>query len=302
VKNRSSETIIRKPGEIEGKDFIIDGLKDCHVALFDYSAQVQIDGCVGCTFFIGPCEGSFFIRDCSSCKVIVMCGQFRTRDCHDVDALIHCSKGQPVIETSSNIQFGPFPSHFASYTHLNSQMKKANINPWDTEWSNVHDFSPSGEENNANWGFLDKKNMTEEQFFGGGVGEELELLRDKDNVSDLVLVPDTSAICVKNSFEEIGFVMMCGPEPEELAREVVSCCASSSSLHVSHDGDSPQIVQLLRSRSCEMKISELKKIHTMHMSASSAVPDDIKDGVVIGAEFGGGKGVWRDWLRYYQRK
>ena len=111
------------------------------------------------------------------------------------------------------------------------------------------------------------------------MGEELDLLRDKDNVSDLVLVPDTSAICVKNSFEEIGFVMMCGPEPEELAREVVSCCALSSSS--SDDGESPQIVQLLRSRSCEMKISELKRIHAMHMSASSAVSDDIKDGVLV---------------------
>ena len=40
-KERSGETLIKRPGEIDGKAFIIGNLTDCKVYLYDQSAQVS---------------------------------------------------------------------------------------------------------------------------------------------------------------------------------------------------------------------------------------------------------------------
>jgi len=51
--------------------------------------------------------------------------------------MLFVSAGQPVIESSKNIRFGPF--HY-SYFSLRGQFEAAKLNPWNSEWSNVHDF------------------------------------------------------------------------------------------------------------------------------------------------------------------
>ena len=82
-ENKENETLIKSPGEINGRDFLISNLKNCEVFLCDYLAQVFIkyfiksqffyyftrffvDDCVNCRINIGPIEGSLFVRDCSS--------------------------------------------------------------------------------------------------------------------------------------------------------------------------------------------------------------------------------------------
>ena len=40
-KDRTGEELIKKPGDINGIDFMIRGLNDCTVYILDYTAQVS---------------------------------------------------------------------------------------------------------------------------------------------------------------------------------------------------------------------------------------------------------------------
>jgi hypothetical protein len=48
------------------------------VCMFCY-VQVAVDYCKNTRMFIGPVEGSIFIRNCENCVITVACRQFRTR-------------------------------------------------------------------------------------------------------------------------------------------------------------------------------------------------------------------------------
>ena len=104
--SKTGETLVKVPGKIDGKAFVIGMLEDCKVYLYDHSAQVSgilpsrnhllslehfllhlsriyqfcraflqitIDKCKNCTFVIGPIKGSIFLRDCENCIVHVAC-------------------------------------------------------------------------------------------------------------------------------------------------------------------------------------------------------------------------------------
>ena len=55
--------------------------------------------------------GSLFLRDCKRCRVVAACGQFRTRDCQQVDTYLHCST-QPIIEASTQMRFACYQLYY----------------------------------------------------------------------------------------------------------------------------------------------------------------------------------------------
>ena len=73
---------------------------------------MTVDDCINCKIFIGPVkvggwlvsvvatgpQGSVFVRDCTNCVVVVACGQFRTRDCRNLDAFL-CVNTQVTLYT-----------------------------------------------------------------------------------------------------------------------------------------------------------------------------------------------------------
>ncbi len=63
-KNKSDETLVKFPGEINGIDFCIKNLSNCEVYLMDRIAQIFIDDCKNCKIYTGPIDGSLFIRNC----------------------------------------------------------------------------------------------------------------------------------------------------------------------------------------------------------------------------------------------
>jgi protein XRP2 len=58
-----------------------------------------------------------------------------TRECEDLDILLYVSAGQPVIESTSNVRLGCFEFN---YFGLAEQFAAAGLDPWYSEWSNVH--------------------------------------------------------------------------------------------------------------------------------------------------------------------
>ena len=56
-------TKIKLPGSLGSEiPFQIEDCTKCIIFICDNSAQVTIDNCIDCFIFIGPCEGSLFIR------------------------------------------------------------------------------------------------------------------------------------------------------------------------------------------------------------------------------------------------
>mmetsp|Transcript_4252 Transcript_4252/g.6757 ORF Transcript_4252/g.6757 Transcript_4252/m.6757 type:complete len:462 (-) Transcript_4252:263-1648(-) len=161
AKKLRGKQVTRGPGTIKGQSFTIDNCKACTIFLCDNTAAVTIDDCRDCVFFIAPCESSVFIRNCKDCKMVVACRQFRTRECEGVDVMLYCAAGQPIIEMSSKIRFTGFNY---SYFKLGAQFRAARMNVWDTEWSNVFDFTKSSSmKNNSTGALIDGDNNDEDQ-------------------------------------------------------------------------------------------------------------------------------------------
>lgn len=104
LENKKGETIVKLPDSINGNQYIIQNLEDCFVYIFDHTAIVTVDDCKNCRFFIGPCKGSIFIRNCNDCNFAIICQQFRTRDCKRITTFLSCAT-QPIIEASTSMRF-----------------------------------------------------------------------------------------------------------------------------------------------------------------------------------------------------
>ena len=165
--SKTGETLLKQPGAIRGYDFAIENLKNCVVYLLDRSAQITVDECQGCRFYIGPVEGSIFFRDCTDCTVSVCCQQLRTKNCHHVvfNAFV---TSDPTIEYSDDLQFGPY--NFA-YPLLDEHLSAAKLQVEDDHWSQIFDFNR--EEGVQHWALQNPANFKLEDYrleeFGGPV-------------------------------------------------------------------------------------------------------------------------------------
>ena len=72
-KSKNGEVLVKKPGDINGIDFMIKDLENCTVLLLDHTAQVQVDRCNNCKFYLGPIKASIFFRNCDKCEITVCC-------------------------------------------------------------------------------------------------------------------------------------------------------------------------------------------------------------------------------------
>ena len=62
--SKNGEVLKKLPGQVNGIDFCIMNLTNCSVYIMDYMAQIFIDDCSDCKIFLGPVEGSVFVRNC----------------------------------------------------------------------------------------------------------------------------------------------------------------------------------------------------------------------------------------------
>ena len=147
-KSQKRQILVKKPGDINGIDFMIKDLEDCIVVLLDHTAQLQVDRCYGTKFFIGPIKSSIFLRNCKNCEITVSCSQFRCRDLEDSKIFLYTCN-DPIVESSSNLIFAPYNFE---YPYLENHAKSANllgtfINEENQEeikvnkWSQIFDFT-----------------------------------------------------------------------------------------------------------------------------------------------------------------
>lgn len=106
-EKQTGNTLIKKPGIIDGRQFKIADLKQCNVYLYDHFSQITVDRCENCKFFIGPVKQSIFFRDCSNCEITVACGQFRCRDLYDCKLYLY-TVSDTTIESSERLEIAPY--------------------------------------------------------------------------------------------------------------------------------------------------------------------------------------------------
>jgi len=106
-KSLNNETCVKKPGDINGIDFMIKDLENCTVVLLDHVAQLQVDRCKNCKFYFGPIKASIFIRNCDGCELAVACSQFRCRDLTNSTIYLY-TPNDPIVESSSGLTFAPY--------------------------------------------------------------------------------------------------------------------------------------------------------------------------------------------------
>lgn len=91
---------------------------------------------IPCDFFC-----SIYIRECTSCVLVVAGEQFRARDCRKCNVFLY-SATQPVIESSSGMKFGCFQ---CNYPQLTCKVYIATvlcmysmISMWRALWTKIH--------------------------------------------------------------------------------------------------------------------------------------------------------------------
>jgi len=150
-RNKINETLVKLPGQLNGGGFNIENLNQCEIKIFDYSSQILVDDCKDCIFIIGPVQNSIFFRNCSACKIAVICSQFRLSNCKDLKIKIFTST-DPAIEDSDDLEFGPYN---VFYPLLDQQIIKGDIDLAFNYYRQVFDHTPSTDESKKHFRFCD---------------------------------------------------------------------------------------------------------------------------------------------------
>ena len=110
VSAKVNETIYREEFA-DVVPFTVEECQNVSIFLMTALAQCSVDYCSSSFIFIGPCEGPVFIRSCQDCVIVSASQQFRLRDCKNLQISLFC-KSQPIIETSSNVEFSCFQYYY----------------------------------------------------------------------------------------------------------------------------------------------------------------------------------------------
>jgi hypothetical protein len=142
LKNKTGGKHTKAPGTVDGQSFDLCDLEDCTVEVLDHTSQVQADRLTNCRVFLGPTEGSLFVRNCENCEFTVACRQLRTRDLTNCTFYLAAGTA-PVIECSTGLIFRPFNG---AYPNLRAHFAAAKLILEDNHWRQVYDFTEDGKD------------------------------------------------------------------------------------------------------------------------------------------------------------
>lgn len=131
------ESVLKRPGSVNGESFVIKNLEDCSVYLLDYTSEVEVSNCVNCSIFIGPVDGPAIFDNCTGCKVAVASQQFQAKGCSGCKFGLYCAT-QPSLTGCSTIEIG---SWVGAYPGLAAHFAAANLDPKANNWNKVYDGS-----------------------------------------------------------------------------------------------------------------------------------------------------------------
>lgn len=270
IENKEGgEEVGRRPGQINGEQFMIKNCQDTSIFLFDHINTVTIDDCKQCKIFVGPTKGSIFLRDSSDCTLVAACGQFRTRDCRKINVFLCCNT-QPIIEATTSIKLGCFQYW---YPELESQFKCADLSPYNNLWWNVHDFTPLIGES-SNWTLLGECYKVHDYM---SLPESPEL-RDIEVSNSKSVVPLTIGKRTRRHHHEddVSLVLVFSDEKQdERAKLIVERM-------VARKEKGQPIVELIQTRQIQLDICDVERIFE-----TTQVRKNAANGPLIALQFAG---------------
>jgi hypothetical protein len=208
-KNKTNETCVKNPGEIDGQMFDIGDCTNSNLVLMDNCEQVQIDVVTNSRVFVGACASSIFIRNCSNCVFYTCCRQLRLREVTNCTFYIF-SMAEVHIELSNNLQFAPFNGGYPDHA---KHLRAANLDTSHNLWYDVFDHNDPGR-TRVNWGLLPPSQYEPEGWFPAGPCERA--------------VPVTSAGSVHRTDENAAGSSMQSFGMQQLMADAQAAAASSS--------------------------------------------------------------------------
>ena len=187
-RQRKDELLVKRPGDINGIDFMIKDLENCTVVLLDYTAQIQMDRCKNCKFYIGPIKSSIFVRNCDGCEITVCCSQFRCRDLTNSTVYLY-TPNDPIVESSTNLTFAPYNLKYPQLEeHSNTSQIVGTFTDDDgvlqtkvNKWNLIFDFTKK--EEGLNFALMDPANF--QLMTGGQLVADIPDSNDADFIFEL---------------------------------------------------------------------------------------------------------------------
>ncbi|ODM99893.1 Protein XRP2 [Orchesella cincta] len=150
---------LKRPGELNGQQFIIRNCINSKIYLLDHVSTMTIDDCNDCIFVTGPVSGSIFLRDSKNCTLMCASSQLRLRDCQNIYLYTAC-ESDPIIEASTDVIIGPY---FLSYKGIKDHFTSAKLSNFKaTRWAQIYDFTPN--DVTPNWGRYDREKQDPHKF------------------------------------------------------------------------------------------------------------------------------------------
>lgn len=135
----SDANLFKRPGDINGNSFLIEGLTNCQVFLCDRLAALYIENCTDCTVSTGPINGALFVRGCKSIRIRTASQQLRISNSRDVKAYVF-SETPTTLEDTKGLSIGPYNfSYPGSAEHFGQSDLNVKLN----RCFQVLDFTPT---------------------------------------------------------------------------------------------------------------------------------------------------------------
>ncbi|CAE7040628.1 Tbcc [Symbiodinium natans] len=144
------ERILRKPGDLEGRDVSLRDLEDCRIVLLDRVGALHVQQLTRCEVVVGAVSSSALIHFCKDCVFTLAVKQLRLHDSEKVALHLHTLSG-PIIETSKRIAFAPLDLNWDTGADLLTAASLGSSSGEDGVWSEVQDFNWLKRQASPNW-------------------------------------------------------------------------------------------------------------------------------------------------------
>eukprot|EP00913_Durusdinium_trenchii_P005584 g5204.t1 len=141
-----NELIIRKPGDLQGRDVWLSHLRGCRVVFLDRIGALHVHHLKQCEVVV---SSSAMLHHCENCIFTLAVKQLRLHDSQTVALHLHTLSG-PIIEHCQRVAFAPIDLHCPEGARL---LQEASLGETAEggAWSEVQDFNWLKRQASPNW-------------------------------------------------------------------------------------------------------------------------------------------------------
>merc|ERR1712136_459208 len=108
--------------DVKDAPITVDSCSNTVIFLQGLTKNLIIDDCENVTI-LGFVADSTYIRNSKNCRLVLVTGQFRTRDCRQLNLYLHCPT-RPVIESTTRVEVSPIRMDFVGAENIEMKHSK----------------------------------------------------------------------------------------------------------------------------------------------------------------------------------